>query len=162
MVFLNTLIQSFVLCMQDALRDLGCCLHRPHCLVEVNSRGYVSLKLDIFLHNFHMCLGGCPNPRKIERGWECTFLNLYTHVKTKRASKKFSTFDLHRQQLACAANPALIVRIDRVHQAAISEENFFESHFVFTWEQRFKKVRSQHCSILLGLGQPPSHMCFCS
>ena len=38
-------------------------------------------------------------------------------------------------------------------------ENFFDPHFVFTWVERFKKVHSQHCSILLGLGQPPSHMC---
>ena len=35
-------------------------------------------------------------------------------------------------------------------------ENFFDAHFVFIW---FKKLHSQHCSILLGLGQSPSHMC---
>ena len=31
----------------------------------------------------HMWLGGCPNPSKMEQCWECTFLNLYAHVKTK-------------------------------------------------------------------------------
>ena len=31
----------------------------------------------------HMWLGGCPNPSKIEKCWECTFLIVYTHVKTK-------------------------------------------------------------------------------
>ena len=31
----------------------------------------------------HMWLGGCSNPRKIEQCWECTFFNLYAHVKTK-------------------------------------------------------------------------------
>ena len=31
----------------------------------------------------HMWLGGCPNPSKMEQFWECTFLKLYTHVKTK-------------------------------------------------------------------------------
>ena len=49
-------------------------------------------------------------------------------------------------------------------QAAISEgqelKKIFDAKFVFTWAQRFKKVYKQHCSILLGLEQPPSHMCF--
>ena len=31
----------------------------------------------------HMWLGACPNPSKMEQCWECTFLNLNTHVKTK-------------------------------------------------------------------------------
>ena len=31
----------------------------------------------------HMWLGGCPNPSKIEKCWECTFLSLYAHVKKK-------------------------------------------------------------------------------
>ena len=30
-----------------------------------------------------MCLGGCPNPSKIEQCVKSTFLNLYTHGKTK-------------------------------------------------------------------------------
>ena len=42
-----------------------------------------------FLIGSHMWLGGCPNPSKIEQCWKCTFLNLYAHVKTKWASKKF-------------------------------------------------------------------------
>ena len=37
----------------------------------------------------HIWLGGCPNPSKMEQCWECTFLNLYAHVKTKWASKSF-------------------------------------------------------------------------
>ena len=44
----------------------------------------------------YMWLGGCPNLSKMEQCWECTFLNLYSHVKTKLASKKFSTFGLQR------------------------------------------------------------------
>ena len=42
----------------------------------------------------HMWLVGCPNPSKIEQCWECTFLNLYTRMKTKWASKFFSLFSL--------------------------------------------------------------------
>ena len=34
----------------------------------------------------------------------------------------------------------------------------FDAHFVFTWVESFRKVHSQLCSILLGLGQPTSHM----
>ena len=34
-------------------------------------------------YTWHMWLVGSPNPSKIEQGWECTFLNIYTHVKTK-------------------------------------------------------------------------------
>ena len=37
---------------------------------------------------------------------------------------------------------------------------FFDTHFVFTWVERFKNVQSQDCSILLGLEQPTSHMCY--
>ena len=36
----------------------------------------------------------------------------------------------------------------------------FDAHFVFTWLESFRKVHSQLCSILLGLEQPTSHMCY--
>ena len=37
----------------------------------------------------HMWLEGCPNPYKMEKSWECTFLKLFTHTSTKLALKKF-------------------------------------------------------------------------
>ena len=36
---------------------------------------------------------------------------------------------------------------------------FFDAHFVFTWVKGFRKVHSNFCSNLQGLGQPISHMC---
>ena len=36
----------------------------------------------------------------------------------------------------------------------------FKAHFVFTWEQCFKKVHSQLCCISQGLGEPISYMWF--
>ena len=41
-----------------------------------------------------------------------------------------------------------------------NSEVFFDAHFVFMCLKSFKKVHSQLCSILLGLGQHSSHMCF--
>ena len=38
---------------------------------------------DIFSFGNQMWLGGCPNPSKMEQCCECTFLNLYAHVKSK-------------------------------------------------------------------------------
>ena len=57
-----------------------------------------------------------PNPSKMEQCWECTFLKIYTHLKTKLASKFFSTFGLQRQQLACVANLALMIHMGRARQ----------------------------------------------
>ena len=37
---------------------------------------------------------------------------------------------------------------------------FFHPNFVLMWVKIFKKMHSQLCSILLGLGQPTSHMWF--
>ena len=34
-----------------------------------------------------------------------------------------------------------------------------DADFVFVWLKSLRKVHSQLCFILLGLGQPPSHMC---
>ena len=38
-------------------------------------------------------------------------------------------------------------------------EFVFDANFVFVWVKSLKKVHSQLCSILLGLGQLSSHMC---
>ena len=60
------------------------------------SRHMIQMKVWFSAVHTHLCLGGCPNPSKVEQCWKCTFLNLYTHGKTKLASKKFSTFGLQR------------------------------------------------------------------
>ena len=39
--------------------------------------------LTVFSQEEHMWLGGYPNLRKIEQSWDCTFLNLYTLMRTK-------------------------------------------------------------------------------
>ena len=44
---------------------------------------YIHTYVVLLLQPLHMWLGGCPNPSKMEQCWECTFLNLYTHVNTK-------------------------------------------------------------------------------
>ena len=54
----------------------------------------------------HMWLEGCPNPYKMEKGWECTFLKLFTHMNTKWASKKDFIIGLQNYKLACMDNPA--------------------------------------------------------
>ena len=38
-------------------------------------------------------------------------------------------------------------------------KSFFDADFVFIWVKSFRKVYSQLCSILQGLGQPTSHEC---
>ena len=58
-----------------------------------------------------MWLVGCLNPYKMEQSWECTFLKLFTHMKTKLDEKNF-IIGLQNYKLACMANP--------VHQGWIS------------------------------------------
>ena len=36
----------------------------------------------------HMWLKGCHNPYKMEQSWKCTFLKLFTHMKTKSGWEK--------------------------------------------------------------------------
>ena len=60
----------------------------------------------------HMWLEGCPNPNKMEQSWECTFLKLFKHMKTKWASKKDFIIGLQNYQLIVyTANQALMNRI---------------------------------------------------
>ena len=59
------------------------------------------------------------------------------------------------------AYPADQGRIDRARQLVVLKSNdeiFFGAYFVFICVNSFKKVHSRFCSILLGLGQPTSHM----
>ena len=42
------------------------------------------------LLDLQMWLMGCPNPYKMHENSDCTFLKVFTHSKTKRASKFFS------------------------------------------------------------------------
>ena len=54
-------------------------------------------------------------------------------------------------------DPAHQGRIGRARQLVVlksNDENFFDAHFVFICVKCRKKVHSQLCSILLGLGQP--------
>ena len=73
----------------------------------------VVIAKEIFQANqtVHMWLEDCPNPYKMEQSWESTFLELFTHMNTKSASKKDFIFGLQNYQLACTANPALMGRI---------------------------------------------------
>ena len=59
-------------------------------------------------HKVHMWLEGCPNPHKMEQSWECTFLEVFSHMNTKWASKKDFIIGLQNYQLVCTANPALV------------------------------------------------------
>ena len=106
----------------------------------------------------HTWLMGCPNPCKLQKNWECTFVKVFTHTKTKWASKKHFIIGLQNYQLECLANPAMMGRIGPC-KLAISFEFFFHSNFVFICVKIFKKIHFQLCSILLRLGQPNSHMC---
>ena len=54
---------------------------------------------------------GCPNPYKFEQQWECTFLNPFTHMNTKRASKSIFIDGLKSYQLSSKANSALVGRL---------------------------------------------------
>ena len=59
------------------------------------------------LMHCHMWLEGCPNPYKMEQCWECTFLELFTHMNTKWALKKDFIIGLQNYKLACMANLAI-------------------------------------------------------
>ena len=37
----------------------------------------------ILCRTVHMWLMGCPNPYKLRESWECTFLQVFKHTKTK-------------------------------------------------------------------------------
>ena len=62
----------------------------------------------------HMLLIGCPNPYKLQQSWGFTFLKVFTHTKTKWASRKIFTNLLQKYQLSSAANTAQMGRIGHV------------------------------------------------
>ena len=82
---------------------------------------------------------GCPNPRKMEQSWECTFLKLSTHMKTQLASKIISIIGPKKYQLVSAADLAHQGWIGHATNLAIlkpNDEIYFDAHFVFEWVLR--------------------------
>ena len=58
-----------------------------------------------------MFLIGYPNPFKLQQIWECTFLKVFDHTKTKLASKQFFSWQIQNYQLTVTANSALMGHI---------------------------------------------------
>ena len=99
----------------------------------------------------------CPNPYELQKSWECTFLKVYTHTKTKRKSKTFFTQWIKNYHLSSTAISALMDRIGHVALLMIlkaASEKVFCAHFEFLWVETFKKLHSQLSCNLQGLGQP--------
>ena len=107
----------------------------------------------------HIWLLGFPNPNKMEQSWECTFSKLFG-MKTKLGWKKF-----HHWTSELKANmhgQSVPSRLDWPSTLAGTSEvqwwNLFWWSFCIHIGRSFKKVHSQLCFILWGLGEPSSHM----